>query len=196
MSGSSEDARVTGVPHIRAVPGWVARPVAEVVWMEHALLWCYVERGKSPEVHGARCALAWVGGVFAETPATAEQATPSEFRACAELIICGAVSRGDPYPKSSWWREAGLERFDTDARRHWWGSWSGFGWTRSIAEGAGMALGWVLDVGDDQVPVLPRHFEDGSRVPAEVRTECAAAIGEALTRPMPLRSPRPAGARQ
>lgn len=42
-----------------------------------------------------------------------------------------------------------------------------------------------MDASDDPVPVLPRHFEDGTRVPADVRAECAAAIEEALTRPLP-----------
>lgn len=182
---------MTGEPHVRAVPGWVARPLAEVAWMEHSLLWCYVERGKSPEVHGARCALAWIGGVFPEAPATADVAAPTEFRGCAELIICTAVSRGDPYPESAWWHRGGLQQFDTEARRRWWRAWAGYGWTRSIAEGAGTALGWALDATSERVPVLPRHLEDGSRAPAEVRAECAQAIDEALRRPLPHSAPRP-----
>ena len=170
---------------MQVIPDWVMRPLVEVAWMEHALLWAYVERGRSPEVHGARCALSWVGGVLSVTPATGEAATPTAYRAHAELIISGTVSRGDPYPEPAWWRESGLQRFDTEERRRWWRSWSGFGWTQSIAEGAGLALAWALDAAGDRVPVLPRHFEDGTRVPAKVRAECAAAIEEALARPLP-----------
>lgn len=179
-------ARVTGVPHVQAVPDWVARPLVEVVWMEHALLWTYVERGKSPEVHGARCALAWVGGVLPATPATGEAAAATEYRASAELIMCGSVSRGDPYPEPVWWRESGLQRFDTDERRRWWRSWSGFGWNRAIAEGAGLALAWALSASEDRVPVLPRRLEDGSLMDAAVQAECVAAIEEALSRPLPI----------
>ena len=157
-------ARVTGVPHVQAVPEWVARPLVEVVWMEHALLWTYVERGKSPEVHGARCALAWVGGVLPVTPVTGEGTAATRYRASAELIMCGAVSRGDPYPEPVWWRESGLQRFDTGERRRWWSSWSSFGWNRSIAEGAGLALAWALDASDDPVPVA------SSRVVYELTT--------------------------
>ena len=185
------------MPHVRAVPSWVARPLAEFAWMEHALLWTYVERGESPEVHGARCALAWVGGALPVAPATGETSAPTEFRTSAELIMCGTVSRGDPYPEPTWWRESGLTRFDTDERRRWWEAWAGYGWTRAIAEGAGLALAWALDATDDRLPVLPRHFEDGSRVPSDVRAECAAAIEEALTRPLPTARARgPIGAPQ
>ena len=66
--------RVSGLPRVQAVPGWVAQTHARVAWLEHGLLWTYVERGKSPEVHGAQCALAWVGGVHPTAPATADRA--------------------------------------------------------------------------------------------------------------------------
>src|SRR4051794_26733806 len=52
----SATTRVWGVPRVRRVPDWVAPPLPQFAWMEHGLLWTYVERGKSPEVHGAQCA--------------------------------------------------------------------------------------------------------------------------------------------
>ena len=179
---SEYTVRVMGQPHVRATPDWVHQPLARFAWMEHALVWVYVERGKSPEVHGARCALAWAGGVLPSAPATADAAVPTEWRAMGELIVCGAISRGDPYPASRWWREAGIARLDNDARRRWWEQWSGHGWTRAIADGAGRALSWAMGFTDDTPPVLPRHLEDGSLATAELREECAAIVRDPPTR--------------
>ncbi|MDD7934798.1 hypothetical protein [Actinomycetospora straminea] len=156
--------------------------------MEHGLLWCYVQRGKSPEVHGAQCALAWVGGVHSTAPATGDVAAPSQWRAMGELIVCGAVSRGEPYPDHEWWREAGIAQLDSVERQRWWAQWSSYGWTTAIAEGAGLALSWAMGFSDDAPPVLPRHLEDGSRATPELRQECAAIMREALTRSLPARS--------
>jgi hypothetical protein len=156
--------------------------------MEHALLWTYVERGRSPEVHGAQSALAWVAGVHPAAPATADTAAPTQWRAMGELIVCGAVSCGDSYPGPQWWREAGIAQLDTADRRRWWRQWSAFGWTTAIADGAGRALSWALGFIDDTPPVLPRHLEDGSRATADLREECAAILREALARPLPDRS--------
>lgn len=196
MNASRVANTVTGVPRVQSVPPWVTRTLAQFAWMEHGLLWTYVQRGRSPEVHGAQCALAWVGGVHTTAPATADVAAPSQWRAMGELIVCGAVSRGEPYPEPGWWREAGIARLDNAERRRWWGQWSAYGWTTAIAEGAGLALSWAMGFDDDTPPVLPRHLEDGSRAPADLRQECAANIREALTRPLPERSgpatpPRP-----
>lgn len=185
MSTSKTTVGVTGTPHVQAVPEWVVRPLAEVAWMEHALLWVYVTRGKSPEVHGARCALAWIRGVHPGAPATADVVAPTHARVTGELIVCGAVANGDPYPDQAWWQKYGLTELDTPARRRWREVWSGYGWTAAIASGAGLGLSWVLGFVDDNPPVLPRHFEDGSRVPAEVRRECAAAVHDVLFRPLP-----------
>ena len=105
-----------------------------------------------------------------------------------ELIVCAAVSRGEPYPDHDWWREAGIARLDSVERRRWWGQWATFGWTTAIADGAGRALSWALGFIDDTPPVLPRHLEDGSRATADLREECAAILREALARPLPDRS--------
>lgn len=184
----SATARVWGLPRVREVPDWVAPPLPEFAWMEHGLLWIYVQHGKSPEVHGAQCALAWVGGVHMTAPATADVAAPTRWRAMGELIVCGAVSRGEPYPEPGWWREAGIARLDSAERRRWWGQWSTYGWTTAIAEGAGLTLSWAMGLNDDTPPVLPRHLEDGSRAPVELRQECAAIIREPMTRALPDRS--------
>jgi hypothetical protein len=178
-------AGVTGRPRVQSVPGWVAPPLVQFAWMEHALLWTYVRRGKSPEVHGAQCALAWVGGVVATAPATADATGPTRWRAMGELIVCGAVSRGEPYPEPGWWSEAGITRLDSAERRRWWGQWSTYGWTTAIADGAGRALSWAMGLTDDTPPVLPRHLEDGSRATAELRQECAAIVRDVLARPLP-----------
>jgi len=188
MTATGSAARVSGVPRVRSVPKWVAQPLAQFAWMQHGLLWTYVKRGKSPEVHGAQCALAWVGGVLTAAPATADVAPPTQWRAMGELIVCGAVSRGEAYPDHEWWREAGIARLDSAERRRWWGHWSAYGWTTAIAEGAGLALSWAMGLSDDTPPVLPRHLEDGSRAPVELRQECAAILREALDRPLPARS--------
>jgi hypothetical protein len=196
MNESKSENMVTGVARVQAVPDWVAHTHSRFAWLEQALLWIYVKRGKSPEVHGAQCALAWVGGVLTTAPATADVAAPTQWRAMGELIVCGAVSRGEAYPDHEWWREAGITRLDSAERRRWWGQWSAYGWTTAIADGAGRALSWALGLLDDTPPVLPRHLDDGSRAPADLREECAAIIREALTRPLPHRSgpaapPRP-----
>lgn len=188
MTEDKSATSVSGVPRVRTVPDWVALPLPQFAWMEHGLLWTYVRRGKSPEVHGAQCALAWVGGVLATAPATADVVAPSQWRAMGELIVCGAVSRGDPYPEPGWWREAGIARLDSAERRRWWGQWSTYGWTTAIADGAGRALSWALGFLDDTPPVLPRHLADGSGASAELRQECAAVLREALIRPLPERS--------
>ncbi|MDD7966134.1 hypothetical protein [Actinomycetospora lemnae] len=195
MGVGGDAPRVTGTPRVRMVPGWVARPLSQFMWMEHGLLWTYVRRGKSPEVHGAQCALAWVGGVHMTAPATGDVGAPTQWRAMGELIVCGAVSRGEPYPDPGWWREAGIARLDNAERRLWWGQWSTYGWTTAIADGAGRALSWALGLIDDTPPVLPRHLEDGSRASAELRRDCAAMIREALTRPQADRT-GPAGPRR
>src|SRR3954452_20859780 len=100
------------MPRVEAVPDWVAQTQASFAWLEHALLCTYVELGRSPECHGAQCALAWVGGVHTTAPATADVAAPTQWRGMGELIVCGAVSRGEPYPEPGWWREAGIARLD------------------------------------------------------------------------------------
>lgn len=41
----SATTRVCGVPRVRKVPEWVVPPLAQFAWMEHGLLWCYVELG-------------------------------------------------------------------------------------------------------------------------------------------------------
>lgn len=188
MELTESPERVSGLPRVQAVPNWVAQPHARFAWLEYALLWTYVKHGKSPEVHGAQCALAWIGGVHTAAPATADVTAPTRWRAMGELIVCGAVSRGEPYPEPGWWSDAGIARLDSAERRRWWGQWSGYGWTTAIAEGAGRALSWALGFVDDTPPVLPRHLEDGSRAPVELRQECAAIIRELLTRPLPDRS--------
>lgn len=177
-------AKVSGVPRVQTVPPWVERSAAELAWLEHALVWIYVKRGRSPEVHGAQCALAWVGGVSTSAPATADRTAPTRWRAMGELIVCGAVSNGDPYPEPPWWREAGIAKLETAGRRAWWEQWSTHGWTRAIAGGAGRALSWAMGLEEDTPPVLPRHLEDGSPVTEAARRECAAIMQEALTRPL------------
>ncbi|GLZ49739.1 hypothetical protein Acsp06_59240 [Actinomycetospora sp. NBRC 106375] len=157
MDEADGAARVSGMPRVQTVPDWVPRPLSTFSWMEQALLWAYVKRGKSPEVHGAQCALAWVGGVHPTAPATADTAAPSQWRAMGELIACGAVSRGGPYPEPQWRRDAGIARLDGAARRRWWGQWSSYGWTTAMTEGAGLALSWAMGFNDDTPPVLPRH---------------------------------------
>lgn len=189
MTETGSAARVSGAPRVRKLPKWVVPPLPQFAWMEHGLLWTYVKRGKSPEVHGAQCALAWVGGVHPTAPATADVAAPTRWRAMGELIVCGAVSRGESYPEPHWWREAGIARLDSAERSRWWGQWSTYGWTMAIADGAGRALSWAMGLTDDTPPVLPRHIEDGSRAEADLRQECAAALREVLARPLPERSP-------
>jgi len=186
MAEAGIATRVSGAPRVLGVPDWVAPPLSQVAWMEHALLWAFVERGKSPELHGGQCALAWVGGVCPTAPATADAAAPTQWRAMGELIVCGAVSNGDSYPEPPWWRDAGIVQLDTPARRLWWEQWSDYGWTRAIADGAGRALSWALGFTAEALPVLPRHLEGGSRATAAMREECATLIREALGRPLPL----------
>ncbi|GAA4929247.1 hypothetical protein GCM10023204_41160 [Actinomycetospora succinea] len=184
MGEQALEAKVYGVPRVQAVPDWVAPPLTRFASMEHALLWTFVHHGRSPELHGAQSALAWVGGVNTTTPATADAAFPTRWRSMGELIVCGAVSAGDPYPAVTWWRDAGIGQLDTADRRRWWEQWSSYGWTRAIADGAGRALSWALGFSEETPPVLPRHLDDGSRATTAAREECARLIREALARPL------------
>ena len=79
----SATVRVWGVPRVREVPDWVAPRLAQLAWMEHGLLWCYVKWGKSPEVHGAQCALAWGASPEFATPASGADSTRGVRRTSA-----------------------------------------------------------------------------------------------------------------
>ena len=59
------DAGVTGRPRVQAVPEWVAPPLVQYAWMEHALFWTYVRaRQVAGGARGAVCARLgrWCGG--------------------------------------------------------------------------------------------------------------------------------------
>lgn len=166
------------------MPEWVPRSRLIVSAAEDFLLWLFDATG-SPDALGSRVALAWIGGLpDGRSPMIHQVVAPTHRRAVTEFLIAAPISKDEPHPGATWFREHDVPD-DAVPTPDFWEAHASYESTRAYARGVCTALGWALGVIDDILHMTPAYWEDGSRLSDADRQACGDVLDALTRRPVP-----------
>ena len=163
------------------VPGVGDQARAVVERVEEFLCWMTAET-RSPSVTHAWFGSRWARGVAGElAPVTLVACEPTLRRAMADLQVGAELHRRSSYPPASWFAEQGIPAREVPSAS-WWANTSGWGYGRDAVFGGVSVIAWLVGGMDDIGGLVPRFYEDGIRIPRELRRRVAPGAGRAGVR--------------